>query len=138
MQRFVDASAIGWYHYLYGGNAKANEMIKRANPEMTDGQIAYSIAKLKEYQIVDSNPRSTPSVSSLCLAILFLDGPRRASTTSPPQFLGHLSRRAGKRAERTPQAGVFASPFFVFGWKYAGNPKRFDEGSAIRSEQIDH
>ena len=54
VQRFVDASAIGWYHYLYGDNAKANAAIKRANPGMTDGQIAYSIAKLKEYGIVDS------------------------------------------------------------------------------------
>src|SRR5580692_602648 len=24
VQRFVDASAIGWYHYLYGDNSKAN------------------------------------------------------------------------------------------------------------------
>ena len=24
VQRFVSASAIGWYHYLYGDNAKAN------------------------------------------------------------------------------------------------------------------
>ena len=29
-------------------------MIKRENPEMTDEQIAYSIAKMKEYGIVDS------------------------------------------------------------------------------------
>ena len=54
VQRFVDASAIGWYHYLYGDNAKANEAIKKDNPEMTDEQIAFSIAKLKEYGIVDS------------------------------------------------------------------------------------
>jgi NitT/TauT family transport system substrate-binding protein len=54
VQRFVNASAIGWYHYLYGDNTKANEAIKRANPGMNDGQIAYSIAKLKEYGIVDS------------------------------------------------------------------------------------
>ena len=54
VQRFVNASAIGWYYYLYGDNAKANEAIKRANPGITDGQIAYSIAKLKEYGIVDS------------------------------------------------------------------------------------
>lgn len=54
VQRFVNASAIGWYHYLYGDSARANEAIKRANPAMTDGQIAYSIAKLKEYGIVDS------------------------------------------------------------------------------------
>ena len=28
VQRFVDASAIGWYNYLYGDNSKANAMIK--------------------------------------------------------------------------------------------------------------
>ena len=54
VQRFVNASAIGWRDYLYGDNAKANAAIKRANPGMTDGQIAYSVAKLKEYGIVDS------------------------------------------------------------------------------------
>ncbi len=28
VQRFVDASIIGWYNYLYGDNAAANELIK--------------------------------------------------------------------------------------------------------------
>jgi NitT/TauT family transport system substrate-binding protein len=54
VQRFVDASIVGWYHYLYGDNAPANEMIKKLNPEMTDGLLAYSVAKMKEYGIVDS------------------------------------------------------------------------------------
>ena len=54
VQRFVDASIIGWYHYLYGDNAAANAAIKHDNPEMTDGQIAYSIAKMKERGVVDS------------------------------------------------------------------------------------
>ena len=54
MQRFVDASTIGWDNYLYGDNAAANARIKRDNPEMTDDRIAYSIAKMKEYGIVDS------------------------------------------------------------------------------------
>jgi NitT/TauT family transport system substrate-binding protein len=54
VQRFVDASAIGWYHYLYGDNAKANAAIKKDNPEITDEQIAFSIGKLKEYGIADS------------------------------------------------------------------------------------
>ena len=53
VQRFVDASIIGWYHYLYGDNAKANALIKKDNPDITDEQIAFSIAKLKEYGIVD-------------------------------------------------------------------------------------
>ena len=54
VQPFVDASIIGWYNYLYGDNSKANALIKKDNPEMTDEQIAFSIAKLKEYGIVDS------------------------------------------------------------------------------------
>ena len=45
---------IGWYHYLYGDNTKANALIKKDNPEMTDEQIAFSIAKMKEYGLVDS------------------------------------------------------------------------------------
>ena len=54
VQRFVDASIIGWYNYLYGNNAAANAMIKKLNPEMTDELLSYSIAKMKEYGIVDS------------------------------------------------------------------------------------
>jgi NitT/TauT family transport system substrate-binding protein len=54
VQRFVDASIVGWYHYLYGDNTPANEMIKKLNPEMTDELLAYSIARMKEYGIVDS------------------------------------------------------------------------------------
>jgi NitT/TauT family transport system substrate-binding protein len=54
VQRFVDASVIGWYNYLYGDNAAANAMIKKLNPEMTDELLAYSTNKMKEYGIVDS------------------------------------------------------------------------------------
>jgi NitT/TauT family transport system substrate-binding protein len=54
VQRFVDASVVGWYNYLYGNNAPANAMIKKLNPEMTDELLAYSIDKMKEYGIVDS------------------------------------------------------------------------------------
>jgi len=54
VQRFVDASIVGWYHYLYGDNAPANAMIKKLNPEMTDELLAFSVARMKEYGIVDS------------------------------------------------------------------------------------
>jgi NitT/TauT family transport system substrate-binding protein len=54
VQRFVNASIVGWYNYIYGDNAAANARIKRDNPEMSDELIAYSIAKMKEYGIVDS------------------------------------------------------------------------------------
>jgi NitT/TauT family transport system substrate-binding protein len=54
VQRFVEASAIGWYHYLYGDSRPGNEMIKKYNPEMTDALLAYSIATMKDHGIVDS------------------------------------------------------------------------------------
>ena len=54
VQRFVDASVIGWYNYLYGDNAAGNAMIRKMNPEMTDELLGYSVAKMKEYGIVDS------------------------------------------------------------------------------------
>ena len=51
---FIDASKIGWKRYLYGDSSKANELIKKENPDMTDEKINYSINKLKQYGIVDS------------------------------------------------------------------------------------
>lgn len=54
VQRFVDASAIGWYRYLYGDPSPGNALIKKQNPEMTDALLAYSIAKMKDFGIVDS------------------------------------------------------------------------------------
>jgi len=54
VQRFVDASAIGWYNYIYGDNSAANALIKKMNPEMTDELLAFSVGKMKEYGIVDS------------------------------------------------------------------------------------
>jgi NitT/TauT family transport system substrate-binding protein len=65
VQRFVDASTIGWYHYLYGDNAKANALIKRDNPEMTDELLAYSAATLKEHGIVDSGDTAKLGIGAM-------------------------------------------------------------------------
>src|SRR5829696_964242 len=54
VRRFVEASILGWTNYLYGDNAAANALIRRHNPEMSDELLAYSVAKMKEYGIVDS------------------------------------------------------------------------------------
>ncbi|MEZ5647431.1 MAG: ABC transporter substrate-binding protein [Alphaproteobacteria bacterium] len=54
VQRFVDASIIGWYNYLYGDHRAANELIKKDNPEMTDARLAAALAGMKAYGIVDS------------------------------------------------------------------------------------
>ncbi|ADH90126.1 NMT1/THI5 like domain protein [Ancylobacter novellus DSM 506] len=65
VQRFVDASIIGWYNYLYGDNAKANALIKQDNPEMTDAMIAFSIEKMKAYGIVDSGDTKTMGIGAM-------------------------------------------------------------------------
>lgn len=65
VQRFVDASIEGWYNYLYGDNKGANDLIKKDNPEMTDGQIEYSIAKMKEYGIVISGDAETKGIGCI-------------------------------------------------------------------------
>lgn len=64
-KRFVEASIIGWYNYLYGDNAAANELIKADNPEMTDEQIAYGIEKMKEYGIAVSGDAETMGIGCM-------------------------------------------------------------------------
>jgi NitT/TauT family transport system substrate-binding protein len=48
---FVKASMEGWKSYL-ADPAPANALIKKDNPNMTDEQLAYSVAKLKEMGMV--------------------------------------------------------------------------------------
>ncbi|MBN8978476.1 MAG: ABC transporter substrate-binding protein [Rhizobiales bacterium] len=54
VRRFVDASIIGWYNYLYGDNKPGNDMIKKLNPDMTDELLAYSVKAMRDHGIVDS------------------------------------------------------------------------------------
>jgi NitT/TauT family transport system substrate-binding protein len=56
VQRFVDASLKGWAEYIKSGpgNAAANAMIQKANPDMTDDKIAYAIKVMNDYGIVRS------------------------------------------------------------------------------------
>lgn len=53
-RRFVEASILGWYNFLYGDNRAARDLILADNPEMTDDRIDNSIARMKEYGIVVS------------------------------------------------------------------------------------
>jgi NitT/TauT family transport system substrate-binding protein len=65
VQRFVDASIVGWYSYIYHDNAAANALIKKQNPEMTDDLLAYSVATMKEHGIVDSGDATTLGVGAM-------------------------------------------------------------------------
>jgi NitT/TauT family transport system substrate-binding protein len=85
VQRFVDASAIGWYNYLYGDNTAANTMIKKLNPEMTDELLVYSLGKMKEYGIVDSGDTLHNGIGAMTdeRAASFFDKMVRAGVVKP-------------------------------------------------------
>jgi NitT/TauT family transport system substrate-binding protein len=65
VQRFVDASIIGWTNYIYNDNSAANALIKQQNPEMSDDLLAYSVAKMKEYGIVDSGDTGALGIGAM-------------------------------------------------------------------------
>jgi NitT/TauT family transport system substrate-binding protein len=85
VQRFVDASIIGWYNYLYGDNEAANALIRKHNPEMSDELLAYSIAKMKEHGIVDSGDTQKLGIGALTDARMksFFDKMVRVGVTKP-------------------------------------------------------
>jgi NitT/TauT family transport system substrate-binding protein len=85
VQRFVDASIIGWANYLYGDNRATNALIRRNNPEMTDELLAYSIDKMKEYGIVDSGDAATLGIGAMTDARMqnFYDKMLRAGVVKP-------------------------------------------------------
>ena len=58
---FVKASAEGWKSYL-ADPAPANALIKKDNPNMTDDQLAYSVAKLKEMGMVTGGDAATMGI----------------------------------------------------------------------------
>jgi NitT/TauT family transport system substrate-binding protein len=83
VQRFVDASIVGWYNYIYNDNSAGNALIKKQNPEMSDALLAYSVAKMKQYGIVDSGDTLTLGVGAMTDARMkgFFDEMVRAGVT---------------------------------------------------------
>ncbi len=90
VSRFVDASILGWTHYLAGDNKAANALIKRNNPEMTDELLNYSISKLKEYGIVDSGDARTLGIGAMTTARIksFYEKMVRAGVVKPSIDVG--------------------------------------------------
>ncbi|MFI8614253.1 ABC transporter substrate-binding protein [Acidovorax sp. NPDC077693] len=58
---FVKATMEGWKSYL-ADPAPANALIKKDNPNMTDEQLAYSVAKLKEMGMVTGGDAATMGI----------------------------------------------------------------------------
>jgi NitT/TauT family transport system substrate-binding protein len=65
VQRFVDASILGWVNYLYGDRRAANAAMRHDNPEMTEAEIEASVALMKSQGIVDSGESLESGIGSL-------------------------------------------------------------------------
>ncbi|MBP6337857.1 MAG: ABC transporter substrate-binding protein, partial [Vitreoscilla sp.] len=65
VQRFVDASIIGWVNYLYGDRRLADALIRRDNPEMDEATIAQSVQLMKDLGVVDSGDSLTLGIGAM-------------------------------------------------------------------------
>jgi NitT/TauT family transport system substrate-binding protein len=85
VQRFVDASIVGWSTYIYGDNRPGNDLIKKGNPEMTDALLAYSVAAMKDHGIVDSGDTAALGIGAMTDARMksFFDRMVRAGVVKP-------------------------------------------------------
>jgi NitT/TauT family transport system substrate-binding protein len=68
VQRFVDASIVGWVNYLYGKRAAANAMMIKDNPEMTEAEIEASVVLMKQQGIVDSGEARANGIGAMSTA----------------------------------------------------------------------
>lgn len=68
VQRFVDASALGWVNYLYGDRKAANAMMMKDNPEMNEAELEASVALMKQQGIVDSGEAATAGIGAMSQA----------------------------------------------------------------------
>jgi NitT/TauT family transport system substrate-binding protein len=85
VQRFVDASIVGWYNYLYRDNRAANALIRKHNPEMPEALLAYAVAAMKTHGIVDSGDAATLGIGAMTEARTksFFDKMVRAGVVKP-------------------------------------------------------
>ena len=68
VQRFVDASILGWVNYLYGNRRPANALMLKDNPEMTEAEIEASVALMKGQGIVDSGEALANGIGAMSAA----------------------------------------------------------------------
>jgi len=68
VQRFVDASALGWVNYLYGDRKAAAALMIKDNPEMTEAEMEASVALMKQQGIVDSGEALAGGIGAMSQA----------------------------------------------------------------------
>ena len=115
VQRFVDASILGWVGYLYGDRRAANEAMLRDNPEISEQELEASVALMRSQGIVDSGDALTLGIGamqrerirhflrSMVAAGLYAAGEVDPDRVATVQFVNHgvgldLKRRLVRRS----------------------------------------
>ena len=71
VQKFIDASAIGWYNFLYGGDRSgAYALITKDNPEMTEAKMEAEVGMLMKKGLIDSGDALTKGLGTVSAARL--------------------------------------------------------------------
>lgn len=65
VQRFVDASIVGWYNFIYGDPKPALEMIKKLNPDLDDKKLAEERDQVIKLQLVDSGDALSKGIGAI-------------------------------------------------------------------------
>ena len=65
VQRFVEASILGWTRYLYGDRRAANAAMLRDNPEISEQELEASVALMRAQGIVDSGEALTLGIGTM-------------------------------------------------------------------------
>ena len=65
VRAFVEASAEGWYDYIYGDPKPGNALILAANKDMNQAIIDNAIAVMREHGIVDSGDSLTLGIGAM-------------------------------------------------------------------------
>ncbi len=83
--------------------APANALIKRDNPEMTDALLAYGVAKMKEYGIIDSGDAKTSGIGAMSEARWrdFFDTAWRKPGSIPPTWISARPTRCNSSTRRS-------------------------------------
>lgn len=64
LRRFLQASAEGWKHYL-ANPGPGNALIRKANPEIEEALLAYSVQKMKSFGLVTGGEAASSGILSM-------------------------------------------------------------------------
>lgn len=65
VQKFVDASIQGWYDYLHGDPSPANALIKKDDPDESDGVITYAIQTMKAEGMIEGGDAAKLGIGAM-------------------------------------------------------------------------